>query len=75
VDDLEPQEYHLTAVINHHGESANGGHYNATVKYNTDWYMYDDAVVRHMELREVVNQQYTAYLLMYQCHAKVDIRA
>jgi ubiquitin carboxyl-terminal hydrolase 10 len=74
VDEVEPPEYHLTAVICHHGDSANGGHYNAAVRYNTEWYMYDDALVRQMELREVMNQQFTAYLLLYQCHDKVDIR-
>lgn len=74
VDDVERQEYQLTAVICHHGESANGGHYNAAVRYNSDWYMYDDALVRQMELREVMNQMFTAYLLLYQCHDKVDIR-
>jgi len=74
VDGVEPQEYQLTAVICHHGDSVNGGHYNAAVRYNSEWYMYDDAVVRQMELREVINQQFAAYLLLYQCHDKVDIR-
>lgn len=74
VDDVEPQEYQLTAVICHHGDSANGGHYNAAVRYNSDWYMYDDQLVRQMEGREVTAQQFTAYLLVYQCHGKVDIR-
>jgi len=72
-DDYEPQEYQLTAVICHHGESANGGHYNAAVRYNSEWYMYDDALVRQMEIREVMNQQFTAYLLVYQCHDKVYV--
>lgn len=74
VDDVEPPEYQLGAVICHHGDSANGGHYNAAVRYNSEWYMYDDAIVRQMELREVMNQQFTAYLLLYQCHDKVHIR-
>lgn len=73
VDDVEPPEYQLTAVICHHGDSANGGHYNAAVRYNNEWYMYDDALVRQMEVREVMAQQFTAYLLLYQCHDKVDI--
>merc|ERR1712050_278142 len=73
VDDLEPSEYHLTAVICHHGDLVSGGHYNAAVRYNTEWYMYDDAVVRQIDIREVVNQLAAhAYLLLYQCHDRVD---
>jgi len=71
---VEPYEYQLSAVICHHGDSANGGHYNAAIRYNQDWYMYDDALVRQMEQREVMNQMFTAYLLIYQCHDKVDLR-
>jgi len=74
VDEVDPQEYHLSAVICHHGDSTNGGHYNAAVRYNSDWFMYDDAIVRQMDLREVVNQQFAAYILVYQCQDKVDIR-
>lgn len=74
VDDVEPPEYHLTAVICHHGDSVNGGHYNASVRYDTEWYMYDDALVRQMSLAEVMNQQFTAYLLLYQCHDKVNLQ-
>mmetsp|Transcript_8795 Transcript_8795/g.19331 ORF Transcript_8795/g.19331 Transcript_8795/m.19331 type:complete len:761 (+) Transcript_8795:124-2406(+) len=73
IDDLEPPAYQLAAVICHHGESANGGHYNAIVRYNSDWYMYDDALVRQLELREVMNQQFTAYLLLYLSQNRVDI--
>jgi len=74
VGDAAAQEYFLTAVICHHGDSVNGGHYNAAVRYNNDWFMYDDALVQQMELREVLNQQFTAYLLLYRCNDKVDIR-
>jgi len=74
VDGVEPQHYQLTAVICHHGDSANGGHYNAVVKYNTEWYIYDDAVVRQIAIDEVMNQQCSAYLLIYLCSEKVDIR-
>jgi len=35
--------------------------------------MYDDALVRQMEIREVMNQQFTAYILLYQCQGKVFI--
>jgi len=74
VDDLASPEYQLTSVICHHGDSVNGGHYNAAVRYNAEWYMFDDAIVREMQPREVMNQHYTAYLLVYLCHDKVDIR-
>jgi ubiquitin C-terminal hydrolase len=75
VDELEPQEYQLTGVICHHGELVTGGHYNAAVRYNTEWYMYDDAVVRQIDVREVVGQLAAhAYLLLYQCHDRIDLR-
>lgn len=73
VDDGEPQEYSLTAVICHHGESANGGHYNSAVRYNGEWFMYDDAIVRPISLPEVSSMCHTAYLLVYQCSDRVDI--
>eukprot|EP00971_Amphidinium_carterae_P308288 6126674-Amphidinium_carterae.2 len=57
-------EYVITAVITHHGESVlalpetyqavpeftkvNSGHYRALVRYNAEWYMYDDSVVRQV---------------------------
>eukprot|EP00397_Hematodinium_sp_SG-2012_P015643 GEMP01015935.1.p1 GENE.GEMP01015935.1~~GEMP01015935.1.p1 ORF type:complete len:518 (+),score=126.17 GEMP01015935.1:92-1645(+) len=68
-------EYTLMAVICHHGERADVGHYNALVRYNDSWFMYDDANVRAIALSEVTNQQYVAYLLLYQSNApKVYIR-
>merc|ERR1712014_210854 len=70
MEGMEPQEYQLAAVICHHGESANGGHYNAAVRYNKEWFMYDDALVRQMELKEVMSQMFTAYILVYQCHGR-----
>merc|ERR1719335_829704 len=73
-EDVEPVEYQLTSVIMHHGDSANGGHYNAAVRYNNDWHMYDDALVRPMDVREVCHQHLTAYLLLYMSPEKVDIR-
>lgn len=75
VDELEPQEYQLTAVICHHGDLVSGGHYNCAVRYNTDWYMYDDVSVRQIDIREVVSQlAASVYLLLYQCQDRVDIR-
>jgi len=75
VDALESPEYELSAVICHHGENANKGHYHALVRYNQDWFMYDDLMIRQMEIQEVMGQMFTtAYILIYQCHGKVAIR-
>lgn len=75
VDDVETQEYQLTAVICHHGDLITGGHYNAAVRYNSDWYMYDDVSVRQIDIREVTSQLGgSVYLLLYQCTNKIDIR-
>merc|ERR1712194_285766 len=52
-DGLQSPEYIITAVICHHGDSTNGGHYTAFVRYNSEWYLYDDAVVRKVDVREV----------------------
>lgn len=68
-------EYTLMAVICHHGDRADHGHYTAMVRYNDNWFLYDDASVRSIPLSEVTSQQYAAYLLLYQSNApKVQIR-
>lgn len=68
-------EYTLMAVICHHGERTDAGHYTALVRYNDNWFMYDDATVRAININEVTNQQFAAYLLLYQSNAsKVIIR-
>mmetsp|Transcript_46944 Transcript_46944/g.102075 ORF Transcript_46944/g.102075 Transcript_46944/m.102075 type:complete len:523 (+) Transcript_46944:92-1660(+) len=72
--DHEAAEYFISAVICHHGDSIHSGHYTAAVRYNSEWYMYDDAVVRPMELREVAALQNVAYLLLYQRVGTVDFR-
>jgi len=74
VDDVEPREYQLTAVICHFGDLVTGGHYTAAVKYNSDWYNYDDVLLRQIDFREVSQLAPHAYLLLYQCHDRVDIR-
>lgn len=74
VEGVESPKYQLCSVICHHGDSVNGGHYNAACRYNSEWYMFDDSLVREMQLREVMSQQFTAYLLVYLCNEKVDIR-
>lgn len=75
VTEGNPQaEYWMTALICHHGESAHSGHYTAVVRYNTEWFLYDDTTVRKVEPKEVAAQHSTAYLLVYQRHGEVDLR-
>jgi ubiquitin C-terminal hydrolase len=69
-----PPDYFLTALICHHGEMVHKGHYTTMVRYNNEWYLYDDTNVVKMEPREVANQQATAYLLIYQTPSAVDFR-
>mmetsp|Transcript_127745 Transcript_127745/g.255147 ORF Transcript_127745/g.255147 Transcript_127745/m.255147 type:complete len:604 (-) Transcript_127745:88-1899(-) len=73
-DGLQAPEYWLTAMICHHGDSAVSGHYTAVVRYNREWFLYDDTVVRQVDAREVGTHQSAAYLLVYQCHGEVDLR-
>lgn len=73
VDGTEPLEYFVTAIICHHGDSVQHGHYSAIVRYNAEWYSYDDTVVRRVEHREVGAQQQAAYVLVYQSRGTVDM--
>jgi ubiquitin carboxyl-terminal hydrolase 10 len=73
VDGVEQSEYLLTAVICHHGEAVAHGHYTAMVRYNTEWYVYDDTIVRPIDLAYAINQQMNAYILLYQCPGKVEL--
>eukprot|EP00929_Paragymnodinium_shiwhaense_P034920 TRINITY_DN18951_c0_g1_i1.p1 TRINITY_DN18951_c0_g1~~TRINITY_DN18951_c0_g1_i1.p1 ORF type:complete len:634 (-),score=141.81 TRINITY_DN18951_c0_g1_i1:77-1978(-) len=73
-DGVEAKEYHLASVIYHHGTLATGGHYTAAVRYNRDWYLYDDTNVRHVDPQEVFGQRSSAYLLVYHSQAFVDVR-
>jgi ubiquitin C-terminal hydrolase len=73
-------EYSLYSVICHHGESADGGHYNALVRFNNvdpakydqtrdqqpyTWYLYDDMSHRPIHETEVTKHSQSAYLLIY----------
>ncbi|CAK0825989.1 unnamed protein product [Prorocentrum cordatum] len=71
--DRPPPEYCISALICHHGDSVIGGHYTAFVRYNADWYLYDDTTVQKVEGREVAAQQGTAYLLVYLAISSVDM--
>merc|ERR1712217_203772 len=66
-------EYWATAVVCHHGETVNKGHYTAFVRYNSDWFSYDDTTVRKVEGKEVAAQQFSVYLLVYQQRATIDM--
>jgi ubiquitin carboxyl-terminal hydrolase 10 len=74
------EEYSLYSVICHHGESADGGHYNALVRFNNvdpakidqnreqqpyTWYLYDDMSHRPIHESEVTKHSQSAYLLIY----------
>ncbi|KAL3672732.1 hypothetical protein V7S43_002025 [Phytophthora oleae] len=69
--------YDLVAVVNHHGESVNGGHYTSYVRDEVtkdsspvatgtkqqQWILFDDVEVKTVSADEVENSQ--AYLLWY----------
>jgi ubiquitin carboxyl-terminal hydrolase 10 len=67
-------EYGLKAVVYHHGNTANSGHYTADALRTepdgtkTTWVSYDDKITSETGLDSVVNStahQKSAYLLMY----------
>lgn len=66
------EEYELLSIIAHNG-SVRGGHYNAFVKIDGNWTIFDDECVRHCETYEALDQnfgsdekgQFTAYVLFY----------
>lgn len=72
-DDVPSQEYYVTALICHHGDSVHKGHYTCIVRYNSEWYLYDDTIVRRIDHKEVGAQQYTVYLLVYQSRGTVSM--
>lgn len=68
--------YDLVAVVNHHGDSVQGGHYTAFIQsrlttYESSskqqappqWLLFDDASVSHVSANEVAKSQ--AYMLFY----------
>jgi ubiquitin carboxyl-terminal hydrolase 4/11/15 len=56
-------KYRLCAVAEHFG-SISGGHYTAHAKVGEKWYLFDDAVVRPVDIAAARNQN--AYLLHYE---------
>jgi ubiquitin C-terminal hydrolase len=57
-------DYELKGIIEHHGESANSGHYTAVVNNAGAWLHVDDQVVRPVSVDFVRNR--IAYVLLYQ---------
>ena len=55
-------EYELKSVINHHG-SLTGGHYYNYSRINKEWYQFNDSVVTHIPINQVVTEN--AYILFY----------
>lgn len=71
-EDAASEEYFMSALICHHGDSVHKGHYTCIARYNSEWYLYDDTVVKRIEAKEVGSQQYTVYLLVYQSRSSVS---
>ncbi|CEM19681.1 unnamed protein product [Vitrella brassicaformis CCMP3155] len=57
-------EYELTAVIKHHGTTLSHGHYNAYVRNDKEWYLFDDSVVKSVDKYRVL-EAYNASMLVY----------
>ncbi|KAJ4814570.1 Ubiquitin carboxyl-terminal hydrolase 24 [Rhynchospora pubera] len=60
----EKRRYELVATITHHGREPSKGHYTADTRYpNGQWIRNDDASVRAISIKDVVQEQ--AYILFY----------
>ncbi|KAJ3273510.1 hypothetical protein HDV01_004430 [Terramyces sp. JEL0728] len=60
--------YKLFAIVNHHGNFAQGGHYTCDIlRQNKSWYRFDDTNVTDIEEEAVVGQQSDRqpYMLFY----------
>jgi ubiquitin C-terminal hydrolase len=57
-------EYEIKAVVEHHGECVNAGHYTCVVKGIRGWVSVDDRIVRPVSEDFVRNRN--AYILLYQ---------
>jgi ubiquitin C-terminal hydrolase len=54
--------YKLVSILNHFG-NLYSGHYNTSVKRNSEWYNIDDTLITKIELKE---HRSTGYILFYQ---------
>jgi ubiquitin C-terminal hydrolase len=58
--------YELFGVCNHHGGSAMGGHYTATIRNaNGKWYGCNDTIVREVPLASASIVSNLSYCLFY----------
>ncbi|XP_066926765.1 uncharacterized protein [Clytia hemisphaerica] len=60
--------FELTAIIYHHGHTANSGHYTAVVKHGEQWYSVDDDRVLPIEadvFKCSVKDHMVPYILLY----------
>ena len=64
VEVISEEQYHLVAVISHHGSNITSGHYTACVLRNGQWYSVNDSQVSKISDLTAMNQE--AYILMYE---------
>lgn len=65
---LAVTSYKLIAVVNHHGNNIDCGHFTSTIKHNNRWYECNDIVVTEIQRNQVVTN--LAYFLVYE---KMDV--
>ena len=60
-------DYELIGVVSHHGTKMTQGHYTATIRQPTlEWFKLDDHSVASIDVEDVLQEQATAYLLIYE---------
>ena len=64
VEVISEEQYHLVAVISHHGNNMMSGHYTACVLRNGHWFYLNDSQVSKISDLTARNQE--AYILMYE---------
>ena len=66
VETSSAQTYKLTAVVLHHGQSAQGGHYSTVaLGHDAQWRHYNDSSVEVVTEASVLGARREAYLLFY----------
>ena len=60
-------DYELIGVVSHHGTKMTQGHYTATIRQPTlEWFKLDDHSVASIDVEDVLQEQATAYMLIYE---------
>ena len=63
------QKYELIGISYHSGSTLAGGHYTANIKYDKQWYRYDDSVVKEISSydKSYLNNETSArpYIVLY----------